>query len=80
MQPKTKPPERPHIVWALFPPLCWMLWGGAGLGGVVIAYAPSGVPDIVGVYSIAIGCALGSPFAGIAFRRVCGYFESRSAR
>lgn len=67
--------ERPHIVWALFPPLYWFAAAGIGYAAAIAFMGRSEVVGIVAVFAMAMGCLLASLFAAPIFNRVCGYFE-----
>ncbi len=75
----TKKIERPHIVWAIFPPLYWILWAGAGLLVGTLAFGQEAITGVVAAYAMGLGCAVGAIFAGPAFDRVCSYFEMRGS-
>lgn len=74
----TKKIGRPHIVWAIFPPLYWSLWAGAGLLVGALTFGQEAITGVVATYAMGLGCAVGAIFAGPALDRVCGYFEARS--
>jgi hypothetical protein len=47
----TKKIERPHIVWAIFPPLYWILWAGAGLLVGTLAFGQEAITGVVAAYA-----------------------------
>ncbi|WP_292803530.1 hypothetical protein [Methylotenera sp.] len=72
--------ERPHIVWALFPPLYWMACAALGLLLAILLLGRAEVVGLVAVYAMVIGCGFGAFAAPWSFKKVCGYFESQAAK